>query len=128
MGLQLGILLIVPKRQWAADVAAFFGTSAVVLWYFESAPVMVLGAALSNCLEALVAALVLRASGMDGGPIRSARCRAKFALIAVILLPAVAAAGGTLLLGAMSHIEANRALVTETWTAWSWAMPWGSPC
>jgi serine phosphatase RsbU (regulator of sigma subunit) len=119
VGLQLGILLIVPKRQWAAYVAAFFVTSAVVLWYFESAPVMVLGAALSNCLEALVAALVLaRDPEWTAGRSDRLGAWAKFALIAVILLPAVAAAGGTLLLDAMSHIEANRALVEETWTAW----------
>ena len=108
-----------PKRQWAAYVAAFFVTTAVVLWYFKSAPVMMLGAALSNCLEALVAALVL-ARDLEWTAGRSDRLGswAKFALIAVILLPAMAATGGTLLLDVMSHIEANRALVEETWSAW----------
>ena len=130
VGLQLGILLIVPKRQWAAYVAAFFVTTAVVLWYFESAPVMMLGAALSNCLEALVAALVLaRDPEWTAGRSDRLGAWAKFALIAVILLPAMAATGGTFLLDVMSHIEANivRWLKRHGAPGTS-AMPWGSPC
>src|SRR5262249_12720761 len=58
-GLQLGVLLLSPGKHGASFVAAFFVTTLVVMWSFGSVPAMVIGAAISNCLEALLAALFL---------------------------------------------------------------------
>lgn len=119
VGLQLGILLLVPRRQWAAYVAAFFVTNLAVMWSFGSVPAMVLGSAISNCLEAVIAALFLsRDPEWVWGRSNRLAAWTRFALIAVILLPAVAAVSGTLLFDAMIHMQASHKLVQETWVTW----------
>lgn len=119
VGLQLGVLLLVPRKQWAAYVAAFFVTNLVVMWSFGSVPAMVIGAAISNCLEALLAALFLsRDPDWVSGRSDGLAAWARFALIAVILLPVIAAVAGTLLFDAMIHMQASHELVQETWITW----------
>src|SRR5215475_237157 len=119
VGLQLGVLLLVPRKQWAAYVAAFFVTNLVVMWSFGSVPAMVIGAAISNCLEALLAALFLsRDPDWVSGRSDRLAAWARFALIAVILLPVIAAVAGTLLFDAMIHMQASHELVQETWITW----------
>ncbi len=119
VGLQLGVLLLVPRRQWTAYIAAFFVTNIVVMWLFGCPTAMTIGSGISNCLEALVAGLFLSRDPewVEGRADRPAAW-AKFAIIAVVLLPATAAVTGTFLFDALIHAEANIKDAQETWLTW----------
>ncbi|HEY8208265.1 MAG TPA: MASE1 domain-containing protein, partial [Myxococcaceae bacterium] len=112
-GYFLGVLLLTPRKEWPAQVAALFAANALTNG-FNGTPVLPsLGFALANCVESLCAAwLMQRALGMR---LTMGRLKEVMGLVA---LAAVASNMATALLGASVPALAFGAPFWMTWRLW----------
>ncbi|MEO8460181.1 MAG: MASE1 domain-containing protein, partial [Dokdonella sp.] len=117
LGLQLGVLLISPRREWPFFLAAMFIVHVLVLQYLSGSFAFSFGAAASDSLQALLAALVISQDRdwVDGRS-DSLAAWARFAITAVFALPALGAIVGTMLIG-----SSGRGLVSGEDTFLLWA-------
>jgi diguanylate cyclase (GGDEF)-like protein/PAS domain S-box-containing protein len=111
-GFALAVVILTPKRRWATLLAVIFITNAVGNWSGGNLPLVSLGFALANTLEAALGAAVL--TYFCKSKITFERSREVIAL----LLAATLVNGLTALLGAAVSTAAFHGSLMNAWLIW----------
>lgn len=119
LGVQLGLLLISPRREWPFFLVALFFVHVLVLHQFSGAFAFSFGAAASDSLQALLAALVISQDReWVEGRSDSLAAWARFAIVAVFALPALGAIVGTTLVGSSASGLVSSEDTLSLWANW----------
>lgn len=112
-GLVLGLLLVLPSRQWSWVIAAVAISEIISNQLTDYPFVLSLFWTSSNCIEPLIGAALIRRSGNMTGTLAPQENLFRFIAYAVILAPAVGAC-----IGSFGTFQALGTPILNTWPKW----------